>query len=73
MIDNIRNMEETKATKITKDDILKIVSHHTLNVGRQRTLEDLADLENKTVDKLFDLLNTSRVEDAHPKYTTLRI
>lgn len=51
------------------DDILKIVSEHTQGIGKSKTLESLAELENITVDKLkklFDL--TSNIKE---KYTVL--
>lgn len=46
-----------------KDKILKIVSHHTQNVSKKRTLEELAELENETVDKLHEL--STKIDGDH--------
>ena len=38
------------------DKILDIVSNHTQSIGKAKTLIELAELENKTVQDLYNLM-----------------
>ena len=50
-----------KQKAMNKDQILNIISKHTVGVGRAKTLEALADLENNTVDELYALFSIHSV------------
>lgn len=51
---------------MNKDEILNIVSQLTQNIGEAKTIENIAELENKIVDKLYNLFSLNSISVSLP-------